>query len=345
MFALPYLAKAALGGGSSPTSAAASAVTYPHRTLTGINLGPGKEVPRRAGPVWKFGYGSNMSQDYLRVKKGLKPLGSRRTVLKGFTLAFPEGFGIDFVDPTFATLKRDPNGTVHGVSTLLGPDCVASIDAQESTYDVEVCLASAYADGDGDGVADFEVEAYVSRKDLTNRKDGPTSKRYRNVLVRGAEEMHLDGAWLAKLKALPVYTPPADVMAARARLPSPSDLPVMTIAELAEFKGEGGKAIYTCACGYVFDDKPIFKSYYGRDVTQRNVLHMRGINLDANDDGGKSPFPRLSQLAPDELEFALQNRDRFIMKSGGPIAVLKEFWEEQDREFAPVYSGNTLSRL
>ena len=42
---------------------------------------------------------------------------------------------------------------------------------------MEVCLASAYADGDGDGVADFEVEAYVSRKDLTNRKDGPTSKR------------------------------------------------------------------------------------------------------------------------------------------------------------------------
>ena len=42
---------------------------------------------------------------------------------------------------------------------------------------------------------------------------------------------------------------------------------------------------------------------------------------------------------------AVQNRDRFIMKSGGAIAVLKEFWEEQDREFAPVYSGNTLSRL
>ena len=46
---------------------------------------------------------------------------------------------------------------------------------------------------------------------------GRAPGRYRNVLVRGAEEMHLDGAWLAKLKALPVYTPPADVMAARAR--------------------------------------------------------------------------------------------------------------------------------
>ena len=70
---------------------------------------------------WKFGYGSNMSQDYLRTKKALSPLRSVRTVLKGFSLAFPAGRGIDLVEPCFATLKRDPAGQVHGIATLLLP--------------------------------------------------------------------------------------------------------------------------------------------------------------------------------------------------------------------------------
>ena len=32
--------------------------------------------------------------------------------------------------------------------------------------------------------------------------------------------------------------------------------------------------------------------------------------MDANDNGGQSPFPRLSQLEPDALEYAFCYRDR-----------------------------------
>ena len=60
--------------------------------------------------------------------------------------------------------------------------------------------------------------------------------------------------------------------------------------------------------------KDVFDVFHGRDVTSRNVLHARGINLDENDDGGKSPFPRLSQLEQRELDYALCYRDRFIYK-------------------------------
>ena len=87
------------------------------------------------------------------------------------------------------------------------------------------------------------------------------------------------------------------------------------------------------------------RAYRGRDVTGRNVLHHRGVNLEANDDGGTSPFPRLSRLRPAELEYALQNRDRLLHKAGAPVAVLREFWEEQEPELAGVYRGNALSRL
>lgn len=86
---------------------------------------------------------------------------------------------------------------------------------------------------------------------------------------------------------------------------------------------------------------------WGRDVTFRNVLHARGVNLDQNDDGGRSPFPKLSQLEPAALEYALQYRDRFMAKcvGGNPVAVLKEFFEEQDEKALDgIFNGNTLSR-
>ena len=43
----------------------------------------------------------------------------------------------------------------------------------------------------------------------------------------------------------------------------------------------------------------------------------------------------------------LQYFDRFIAKSagGGPIAVVREFWEEQEAELPGVFTVNTLSKL
>ena len=74
-----------------------------------------------ASAIWKFGYGSNMSQDFLRIKKRLNPIESRRTVLHGFTLSFPEGRGIDFVEPAFATLKRYPRCSNKAGATHVCP--------------------------------------------------------------------------------------------------------------------------------------------------------------------------------------------------------------------------------
>ena len=63
----------------------------------------------------------------------------------------------------------------------------------------------------------------------------------------------------------------------------------MTVEQLARHNGESEEhPIYTSVCGYIFQHKEVFRAYHGRDVTFRNVLHARGINMDANDDGGKS---------------------------------------------------------
>ena len=292
--------------------------------------------------MWKFGYGSNMSQDFLRKKKALNPLDSRRTVIRGFSLSFPEGRGIDLVEPTFATLKRQPDGEVHGVSTLLSRSDADKLDQQERTYNIEVANARVYGSGD-----ELAVEVYVPSRPLSpDHPEGACSARYRDVLVRGAVENDLEPRWVAKLRALPTYTPSEETLGRRAALPSPSALPSMSIAELARHDGSTeGLPVLTSACGYIFEHVPIFRVYRGRDITQRNLLHHRGINLDENDDRGRSPFPRLSALSPVELEYVLQNRDRLIAKSPPPVAVLREFWEEQEAELDGVFRDNAMSRL
>ena len=106
----------------------------------------------------------------------------------------------------------------------------------------------------------------------------------------------------------------------------------MTIAQLAEHNSmDGDKPVYVSSCGYIFEHTPIFRVMWGRDVTNRNVMHYRGLNLQRNDDGGKQPFPKLSELEPGELEYAFRYRDRFLKKcaGGAPVAVLQEFWDDQ----------------
>jgi len=293
--------------------------------------------------VWKFGYGSNLGPEFLRTKKGLSPLDSKPSVLKGWQLSFPEGQGIDWVEPSFASLKRNPSASVHGVATLFTVQDAEKLNNMEPP-NIQWSKALLY-----DGHTELDVEIYLSRKELPlDHPEGACSERYRDILVKGAEEMLLDTSWIDKLRALPVYTPSAETLALRAAVPSPGDLPAMTVQELAEHNGQHeGKAVYTSVCGFIFEHKEFFRSFHGRDVTFRNVLHSRGINLDANDDGGKSPFPRLSKLEPKALEYTLRYRDRFIRKSaaGRPIAVLKEFWEEQEASLEGVFCGNSWSCL
>ena len=259
-------------------------------------------APVPAGAVWKFGYGSNMSQDFLRTKKMLEPIDCRRTTLPGFLLSFPAGKGIDFVEPAFATMKRDPAGVVHGVSTLFSRVDADKLDRQEGGYAIEVVPATIYGTRE-----ELAVEVYVPRTPLPlDFPEGCCSERYRAILVRGAIENELDVSWINKLQALPTYTPSAETLALRAALPPPSALPQMSIAELRAHDGEAeGKECRTSACGYVFAHVPVFRSYRGRDVTMRNVLHVRGINLDATDDGGVS-FPRLSLAPPQSCNLLSQ---------------------------------------
>ena len=83
-----------------------------------------------ASSVWKFGYGSNISPDFLRTKKQVAVLDCKRCVLNGFVLSFPLGRGLDLVEPSMATLRREADGFVHGTACLLPHEDAVKLDVQ-----------------------------------------------------------------------------------------------------------------------------------------------------------------------------------------------------------------------
>jgi hypothetical protein len=197
-----------------------------------------KLATRYAGmtQVWKFGYGSNMGQEFLRTKKKLQPIKFERSILHGFQLSFPEGKGLDFVEPAFSTLKPNPDGCVHGVSTLFSIEDAVKLNAQEGvgrSYNLAVHKVLLY-----DGVTELDVEVYVNQKPIPiNYPEGACSQRYRDILLQGATEVELDAAWIEKLRQLPTYSPSQETLARRALLPPPSALPSISIEELALHNG------------------------------------------------------------------------------------------------------------
>ena len=201
--------------------------------------------------------------EFLRTKKGLSPLDSKPSVLKGWQLSFPEGQGIDWVEPSFASLKRNPSASVHGVATLFTVQDAEKLNNMEPP-NIQWSKALLY-----DGHTELDVEIYLSRKELpldhpegacsgefrdaqytlrpvahdalsrwcADSTSAPRTERYRDILVKGAEEMLLDMSWIDKLRALPVYAPSAETLALRAAVPSSGNLPAMTVQELAEHDG------------------------------------------------------------------------------------------------------------
>ena len=309
--------------------------------------------------VWKFGYGSNMGETFLREKKGLNPLKSVRCVLKGWTLSFPEGKGIDMVEPSFASLKQDapdqldaPPGEVHGVSVLFCPEDAKKLDDQEPPNRMHLDVQVYAEDAESGGVKIMSTEVYMPRNPLpVDQVEGCCSDRYRDILVNGAIEANLSPAWIEKLRALATYTPDREVLAAREKFvdidafQQAHNLPLWSLEKLKRYDGSDessdGYKHHISSCGFIFKHKEFFSTFHGRDVCYRNVLHRRGVSLDKNDD--PTILPKIDTLQPEELEYALRYRDRFLAKAGMPVALLRDFWEKQEGDFLPVFKNNIYS--
>merc|ERR1711879_715816 len=140
---------------------------------------------------------------------------------KNFALSFPLGRGIDYLEPSFGTLRREPGAITHGTCLLLPLEDARKLDRQEGPYLVETHKAQIYAgDENVDGKAFIDAEVYApARAEPEGHPQGPCSKRYRNILANAAKSMKLADDWINKLENLETYTPSDETLARRKQLP------------------------------------------------------------------------------------------------------------------------------
>jgi sulfite reductase alpha subunit-like flavoprotein len=244
-----------------------------------------------------FGYGSNMREASLRAK-GVVPLSGEPAILRGWRLCFniPDFFRIE---GGTGNIERAPADEVHGVLYACRDDDLRALDELEAlgvTYDR----------------VQLEVESYGGRAVMANAYVGipgalddghRPSARYRRLLIRGAEEMKLDAAYIERLRAIEVNVAPQ-----RGRFVFPDDpRREFTLRSLAD------SAMHTAIAGAVFDmsgarleHRYLQKLMAGRDVT---VFFLK--RMDTSDGTETLDDFRRGRLSPAQQRYLEQYLHEF----------------------------------
>ncbi len=146
-----------------------------------------------------FGYGSNINLISLKAK-GVDPIASKKTILPGWRLRFNvqhwfrhEG-GVANIEPSL-----NPEDFVEGMVHTCHDEQLASLDAAESYglgYDrIEIEVET--------GKGCVKVQTYVGLPDFIDDSCLPT-RRYLNIIIKGAENVGLTTSYIEKLKSHPV---------------------------------------------------------------------------------------------------------------------------------------------
>ena len=162
-----------------------------------------------------FAYGSNCYVGTMTALRRIHFVSSTAAVLPGYKLRFNIP-GIPAVEPSWACVEECPDDNVHGVLYTLTPPDFARLSLSEGVpfgYQWRVVDVVPYI-GDCDKAGRIamssshgsRLQAYtlVSNNPFLQRGDIPTSKAYKDLIIRGAKDFHMDQEYIDKLEAVPV---------------------------------------------------------------------------------------------------------------------------------------------
>jgi len=272
----------------------------------------------------------------LQKKKKVRVLDHTPAILSGYRLVFSQQ-GPQYVEPAYAGLKKEEGSEVHGIAFCMGKESVGELDKTEAPkdggYGKETVTLKAY-----DG-RKLEAYTYIPNMKSPFHEVAMTeaeylpSKRYKGIMCKGAEKLGLAQSYLSMLASLPTYSSETrpEVLQARAeRENSREGLRLISREELAGHKTDSP---WISCLGFVINKYNWFLgSHKGRDITSRVLMQFHGIPLDDNDDGGRPPYPLVSSLSTEELEYVTSWLDFYhVGLQGDLVGFLKEFKEEQDK--------------
>ena len=217
-----------------------------------------------------FGYGSNLNLNALRAK-GVEPLSFEPVVLRGWKLVFNVRHWFQHeggVGNIIAT--NNPEDKVHGLLCVCKDDDLPLLDLMESygvAYDrIELKLETA------SGLV--SAKSYVGLPDYLDDTCLP-SRRYLNILLKGANAAGLAEEYIEKLRHHPLHH----------NKDYPPFLPPALPDEVFNQKSLKQHPLYTAVAGSVFDMKDarrdlqcIWTLFGGKDMT---LFHLK--RLDSSD--------------------------------------------------------------
>lgn len=155
---------------------------------------------RKGMEFWYFGYGSNMDLNSLGAK-GVEPRASKRAVLRGWRLRFNvqhffcHEAGVGNIEPS-----GQPCDVVWGMLHRCDGQHLALLDAAEAyghCYDrIEVAVHTESGEQ--------KAIAYVGVPTFLDEACRPT-RRYLNIILRGAAAAGLDPAYIEALRRCPTH--------------------------------------------------------------------------------------------------------------------------------------------
>lgn len=153
---------------------------------------------------WYFAYGANMADEVFLGHRRMRPRSTESASLEGYELHFSEPGAIPFVEPAFANIEPREGGVVYGVLYRLSVRELARLTRSEGANYRKLRVNVV-----GEHSGEVEAVAYQSARTLA---DGVPSKRYRDLLVRGARAHGLPDRYWQGLKAhrathVPVLSP------------------------------------------------------------------------------------------------------------------------------------------
>ena len=284
---------------------------------------------------WSFGYGSNMDISHLKIKKNLTVYDYKPAILNGYKLSFNMATNW-LAEPAFAGIIPDANSTVHGLAFCLPQESLDHLNEQEVWYQINYVNLETY-----DGEFLENVHVYVSPEKIRSKTEVAPSRRYLNIIRKGARNSGLKPDYLAKLDQIEPYQPSEEVLQIRQNRPKPSDLPKITVDQL--FATKNSTKTWISVLGYIVESDRNYKRS-GRDLTTRELMRYHDIPMDKNDDFGRPPYPIIEDLSTYEVDHLLNNLDAWHIKNvttlelNPIVGYLKEFWDQQ-------ISGETDFRL
>ncbi len=148
-------------------------------------------IMNRAKKILYFGYGSNMSTQYLIKRRKIIPHESKVGVLKDYQLIMNME-GPNFLEPSFANIRNCKGVKVEGVVHEIDEEDLQKIVNTEGE-DYKLAKLSVSVEG-------VSKTAYTLIYLTDQAKDIPSSRRYLKILIRAAKENKLSQSYIDSLE-------------------------------------------------------------------------------------------------------------------------------------------------